>query len=56
MGFVHLHNHTEYSGLSGACKIEKLVRRVKEMGQTAVAKTCEFNLFGAVKFFDCCFV
>lgn len=39
MAFTHLHLHTEYSLLDGACRIEQLVRRVKELGQTAVAIT-----------------
>ena len=37
MAFTHLHLHTEYSLLDGACRIDQLVRRVKELGQTAVA-------------------
>ena len=32
MSFVHLHLHTEFSLLDGACRIKKLVERVKEMG------------------------
>ena len=39
MGFVHLHVHTEYSLLDGACRIGSLVERVKELGQTAIAIT-----------------
>ena len=35
--FTHLHLHTEYSLLDGACRIEPLMERVKELGQTAVA-------------------
>lgn len=54
MGFVHLHNHTEFSLLSGACKVDELVKGAKKLGQKAVAITDEFNLFGAVKFFCCC--
>lgn len=37
MSFVHLHVHTEYSLLDGACRIPLLVKRVKELGQSAVA-------------------
>ena len=33
MAFVHLHVHTEYSLLDGACRIKQLVERVKELGQ-----------------------
>ena len=38
--FVHLHLHTEYSLLDGACRIERLVERVKALGQSSVAITC----------------
>ena len=34
-GFVHLHLHSEYSLLDGACRIKDMVSRAKEMGQTA---------------------
>lgn len=37
--FVHLHLHSEYSLLDGACRIKELVLRVKELGQKAVAVT-----------------
>ena len=39
MGFVHLHVHTEFSLLDGACRIGGLMERVKELGQEAVAIT-----------------
>src|SRR6516225_5999060 len=48
--FVHLHLHTDYSMLDGACDVEKLVKRVKELGMTAVAMTDHGNIFGAVHF------
>ena len=51
MAFTHLHVHSEYSLLDGACKIEKLVERVKELGQTACAITDHGVMYGAVKFF-----
>ena len=54
MSFVHLHNHTEFSLLSGVCRLNKLVERVKSFGQTAVAITDECNLFGVVKFVRAC--
>ena len=38
-GFAHLHVHSEYSLLDGACRIEGLVERARELGQTAVAIT-----------------
>ena len=37
MSFVHLHVHSEYSLLDGACRLTGLVARAKELGQTAVA-------------------
>jgi DNA polymerase III subunit alpha len=48
--FVHLHLHTDYSLLDGACNIERLVRRVKELDMPAVAVTDHGNIFGAVEF------
>lgn len=50
--FVHLHVHTEYSLLDGACRIEQLMERVKELGQTAVAITDHGVLYGAVLFWQ----
>jgi DNA polymerase III subunit alpha len=48
--FVHLHLHTDYSMLDGACDVEKLCRRAKELGMPAVAMTDHGNIFGAVHF------
>src|SRR5271154_4560654 len=48
--FVHLHLHTDYSMLDGACEIERLVGRVKELDMPAVAVTDHGNIFGAVAF------
>src|SRR4030088_1009910 len=48
--FVHLHLHTDYSLLDGACDVEKLCHRVKELGMPAVAMTDHGNIFGAVHF------
>ena len=50
--FVHLHLHTDYSLLDGACDVEQLVARVKELGMPAVAVTDHGNIFGAVHFFN----
>lgn len=50
--FVNLHVHTEYSLLDGACRIKKLIERVKELGQTAVAITDHGNMYGAVEFWN----
>ncbi len=54
MSFVHLHVHSEYSLLDGACRIDALARRVKEMGQTAVALTDHGVMYGAVAFYKAC--
>ena len=50
--FVHLHVHSDYSLLDGACKIDRLMARTKELGMTAVALTDHGNLFGAIEFFN----
>ncbi len=49
--FVHLHLHTEYSLLDGACRIDRLFDRVKEHGQSAVAITDHGAMYGAVDFY-----
>ena len=54
MSFVHLHVHTEYSLLDGACRIDKLVKRAKELGQSAVAITDHGVMYGAVAFYKAC--
>ena len=54
MSFVHLHVHTEYSLLDGACRIKQLAQRVKELGQEAVAITDHGVMFGAVDFYRAC--
>ncbi|HVZ84119.1 MAG TPA: DNA polymerase III subunit alpha [Terracidiphilus sp.] len=50
--FTHLHLHTEYSLLDGACDIEKLIDRVAALGQKSVAMTDHGNIYGAVRFFN----
>ena len=50
--FVHLHCHTDYSLLDGACDIRKLISVVKEQGMPSVAMTDHGNLFGAVEFYN----
>lgn len=54
MGFVHLHVHTEYSLLDGACRIRDLPKLVKELGQTACAITDHGVMYGAVDFYRAC--
>ena len=51
MSFVHLHVHTEYSLLDGACRIDRMMDRVKEMGQTAVAITDHGVMYGCIDFY-----
>ncbi|HEV3330974.1 MAG TPA: DNA polymerase III subunit alpha [Bryobacteraceae bacterium] len=52
MSFVHLHCHTDYSLLDGACDIKKLMEIVVEQKMPAVAMTDHGNLFGAVEFYN----
>ena len=52
--FVHLHVHTEYSLLDGACRIKGLAKRVRELGQTAVAITDHGCMYGAIDFYRAC--
>lgn len=54
MSFVHLHVHTEFSLLDGACRIKGLVQRVKELGQTAVAITDHGVMYGVIDFYKAC--
>jgi DNA polymerase-3 subunit alpha len=51
-GFVHLHLHTDYSLLDGACEITRLMDRAAELKMPAVAVTDHGNLFAAVKFYN----
>lgn len=51
MSFVHLHVHSEYSLLDGACRIGKLMDRVRELGQTAVALTDHGVMYGVIDFY-----
>ena len=51
MSFVHLHLHSEYSLLDGACRIDHLMDRVKELGQTAVAITDHGVMYGCIDFY-----
>ncbi len=50
--FTHLHLHTDYSLLDGACDVDKLLAHVDTIGQRSVAMTDHGNIFGAVHFFD----
>ena len=52
--FVHLHVHSEYSLLDGACRIPALVTRAKELGQTALAVTDHGAMYGVIDFYNEC--
>ena len=52
--FVHLHLHSEYSLLDGACRIKDIPKYAKSIGQSAVALTDHGNMFGAVEFYKAC--
>ncbi len=51
MAFAHLHLHTEYSLLDGACRIERLLDKVQELGQTSVAITDHGCMYGVIEFY-----
>lgn len=51
MSFVHLHVHSEYSLLDGACRIDGLMDRVKELGQSAIALTDHGVMYGCIDFY-----
>ncbi len=50
--FTHLHLHTDYSLLDGACDVDKLAAHLSKLGQTAAAMTDHGNIYGAVHFAD----
>ncbi len=52
--FVHLHNHTDYSFLDGACRIEPLVEKAARLKMPALAITDHGNMCGTVKFYKAC--
>lgn len=52
--FVHLHVHSEYSLLDGACRIEQLARYAAELGQKALAITDHGVMYGVVDFYRAC--
>ena len=54
MAFAHLHLHTEYSLLDGACSIKPLIKKVKELGQTHCAITDHGVMYGVVDFYSAC--
>jgi len=54
MAFTHLHLHTEYSLLDGACRIKSLVKRISALGMDSCAMTDHGVMYGAVDFYQAC--
>ena len=54
MAFTHLHVHTEYSLLDGACRIKPLLEKVRELGQCACAITDHGVMYGVIDFYKAC--
>ena len=54
MSFTHLHVHSEYSLLDGACRIKNLAKAAKSLGQTSLALTDHGVMYGAVDFYRAC--
>ena len=52
LNFVHLHVHSDYSLLDGACRIDRLMDRAVALGMPALALTDHGNLFGAIDFYN----
>jgi DNA polymerase-3 subunit alpha len=52
--FVHLHNHTEYSMLDGAARVEEMVLAAKADGQSAIGITDHGNMYGVIDFYETC--
>lgn len=50
--FVHLHVHSDYSLLDGACRIDRLMKRANDLGMKALALTDHGNLYGAIEFYN----
>ncbi len=53
-GFCHLHLHSEYSLLDGACRVSDIPRLAKDMGQSAVAITDHGAMYGVIDFYNAC--
>ena len=51
MAFVHLHVHSEYSLLDGACRVGSMMDRVQELGQSAIALTDHGVMYGTIDFY-----
>lgn len=51
MAFVHLHNHTQYSMLDGACRVDRMLKKARELNMSAVAMTDHGNMYGVMDFY-----
>ncbi|MEI3541908.1 MAG: DNA polymerase III subunit alpha [Acutalibacteraceae bacterium] len=49
--FVHLHVHSEYSLLDGACRIKDMIKRAKKLNQSAIAITDHGSMYGVMEFY-----
>ncbi len=54
MSFVHLHTHTHYTFQRALATPERLAKRARELGQTAIAITDAGNMYGAFEFYEAC--
>jgi len=52
--FIHLHVHTQYSLLDGACHVDELVKKASALGMPALGMTDHGNMFGAIHFYKAC--
>ena len=52
--FIHLHVHTQYSLLDGACRVDELVKKAAGLGMPALGMTDHGNMFGAIHFYKAC--
>src|ERR1039457_5611192 len=52
--FVHLHVHTQYSLLDGACRVDELVKKAADFAMPALGMTDHGNMFGAIHFYKAC--
>ena len=52
MPFVHLHNHTQYSLLDGACRVKDMIKMAAKNGMPAVAMTDHGNMYGTIDFYE----
>ena len=54
MEFVHTHNHSEFSNLDGAAKVERMAQKAKELGHRAIALTDHGTMSGVIAFYQAC--